>query len=142
MSKRFQRVLVVIFSLIFLLASALLILFNVKSNIVFFLTPSELQIEKHNNTIVRVGGMVKENSYSTYNNIKKFIITDNEKEIFVNYEGILPDLFKEKSGVVVEGKLINDNLNASKVFAKHDENYMPATISDKLKEKGFWNKNY
>ena len=97
MSKRFQRVLVVIFSLIFLLASALLILFNVKSNIVFFLTPSELQIEKHNNTIVRVGGMVKENSYSTYNNIKKFIITDNEKEIFVNYEGILPDLFKWSS---------------------------------------------
>ncbi len=142
MSKRFQRVLIIIFSLIFLLASALLILFNVRSNIVFFLTPSELQIEIHNNTIVRVGGMVKENSYSKKNNIKKFIITDKENEILVKYEGILPDLFKEKSGVVVEGKLINDTLNASEVFAKHDENYMPAGISEELKEKGFWNKNY
>ena len=88
--------------------------------------------------------MVKNKSYKfkTENNKNIFIITDYKNEIIVNFIGILPDLFKEGSGVVAEGSIKNNIFEAKKVFAKHDENYMPANISKKIKKIGYWNKEY
>ena len=111
---------------------------NLKNNLVFFFTPSEI-INKHNNNQnkIRVGGMVKKDSVVREVVVKEekqiqkisFIITDFKEEISVFYSGILPDLFKEGQGVVVEGKLINNfSINAEKVLAKHDENYMPPEL--------------
>ncbi len=111
---------------------------NLKNNLVFFFTPSEI-INKPNITQnkIRVGGMVKKDSVVREVVVKEekqiqkisFIITDFKEEISVFYSGILPDLFKEGQGVVVEGKLINNfSINAEKVLAKHDENYMPPEL--------------
>tara|TARA_B100001123_G_C15246251_1_gene1001032 strand:+ start:279 stop:719 length:441 start_codon:yes stop_codon:yes gene_type:complete len=145
MSKRFQRVVLIIGSLVFLLFSIILALFNIKNNVVFFFTPSELfnqEIESKNK--IRIGGIVKKNSYKFNEENKQnfFIITDFKDEIKVYFIGIVPDLFKEGSGVVAEGSINNDILNAKKIFAKHDENYMPKKISKELKKSGYWKKEY
>ena len=118
---------------------------RIKKNIVFFLTPSEISNSQLlSNKTIRIGGMVKNNSYrfneNDNNNI--FIITDYKKDITINFIGILPDLFREGNGVVVEGIIKKNTLIAEKVFAKHDENYMPENISKKLKENNYWNKKY
>tara|TARA_B100001123_G_scaffold349412_1_gene399392 strand:+ start:290 stop:727 length:438 start_codon:yes stop_codon:yes gene_type:complete len=145
MSKRFQRGIIIILSLLFLLTAVVLALFNINSNIVFFLTPSEI-LEKKITYVdkIRVGGIVKINSYqNNKDDIENiFVIKDNLNEIKVYYEGLLPDLFKEGSGVVAEGELQDNTLYAKRVFAKHDENYMPSNIADELKKSGYWNNQY
>ena len=128
-----------------ILGATLLILYNAKKNISFFYTPSELnssniKIGKQ----VRIGGFVEKNSFnkvtsSTFN----FNITDNKNSINVKYSGILPDLFREQQGAVIEGYFENyDLFNATTVFAKHDENYMPSSIKTSLENSGYWNKDY
>ena len=73
------------------------------------------------------------------NGIHRFKINDGNEEISVKFEGILPNLFAEDKGVVVEGKYIKDELFiALKVLAKHDENYMPPEVIDSLKQTGNW----
>jgi len=116
------------------------IFYNLRGNLVFFYSPTELiEKEKTITQKVRLGGMVKKNSVKrnmiTENDIKiqkvTFKITDFKNEIIVSYKGILPDLFKEGQGVVVEGKLNNHNgFVALNVLAKHDENYMPPELKD------------
>jgi len=145
MSLRFQRLLLILLTLIFLLASVLLILFNSKNNIVFFYTPSE--IIKENVLIdqnLRVGGFVKEGSLKEISlNTYEFQITDSENSIYIFYSGILPDLFREGQGAVVEGILERINIvKANNVYAKHDENYMPASIKKELEKNNQWKKNY
>ena len=145
MTIRFQRLLLIIISLIFLTTSILLILLNSKKNLIFFYTPSELlntnfEIDKK----IRIGGYVKKNSIINKGNNKyNFIITDNKNNISVFYQGFLPDLFREEQGVVIEGKILKNNtINATKVFAKHDENYMPASIKKQLENNEYWRKKY
>jgi len=145
MPKRFQRLILIALSLVFILIATILVLTNVKNNIVFFLTPSEIMnMEIVNKKKIRIGGFVKSNSLliQADTNLINFLITDNDKEIKVFYSGILPDLFKEGGGVVAEGALNNGILNAKKIYAKHDENYVPAEIKDQLKEKQYWKKDY
>ena len=143
MSLRFQRLVLILITLIMLGVAILLILFNTKQNIVFFYTPTELvetnlSIDKK----LRVGGFVKKTSFKTQSpNKHEFIITDNINDIVVYFEGILPDLFREGQGIVVEGFLKN-KLFASKVYAKHDENYMPASIKKELEKNNQWKKDY
>ena len=145
MSLRFQRLILIILTLIVLGAALLLILFNTKQNIVFFYTPSEL-LEKNIpfNKKLRIGGYVKKSSFveKSLNNYE-FKITDNTNDLLIIYKGMLPDLFREEQGIVVEG-LINKNNNivASKVYAKHDENYMPASIKKELEKNKQWKKDY
>jgi len=93
---------------------------------------------------VRIGGFVKKNSIiNKGNNSYNFIITDNKNEVLVEYIGLLPDLFKEEQGVVIEGKLkFNFTIHAFTVFAKHDENYMPASIQKQLQNNQYWKQNY
>ena len=145
MSIRFQRLLLILFSLFLLLTAILLILFNSKKNLVFFYTPSELLTSdaKINDT-VRIGGFVKKNSITIHKmNRYNFIVTDNEQSLQVSYAGLLPDLFKEEQGVVIEGKLLkNYTIKATKVFAKHDENYMPVSIKKQIENSKYWKKKY
>ena len=126
-------------------AAILLILFNTKNNIVFFYTPSELIEKKISLDVkIRIGGYVKESSLKKKSNNKyEFEITDNVSDLLVLYEGILPDLFREGQGTVIEGYINSqDIINASKVYAKHDENYMPASIKKELEKTNQWKKNY
>ena len=145
MSLRFQRLVLILLTLVMLSAAVFLILFNTKQNIVFFYTPSELL---ENNVALdkklRIGGYVKKSSFVEKSlNSYEFKITDNTKEILIFYKGMLPDLFREGQGTVVEGFLDkNNNIVASKVYAKHDENYMPASIKKELEKNNQWRKDY
>ena len=145
MSLRFQRLIFILITIFMLSAALLLILFNTKQNIVFFYTPTELienniSLDKK----VRIGGYVKNSSFIVKSlNDYEFKITDNENELLVFYKGILPDLFREGQGTVIEGFInINNNVIASKVYAKHDENYMPASIKKELEKNNQWKKEY
>ncbi|MDC1184952.1 cytochrome c maturation protein CcmE [Alphaproteobacteria bacterium] len=145
MSLRFQRLILILLTLILLGAALLLILFNTKQNIVFFYTPTELL--ENNITFdkkLRIGGYVKKLSFveKSLNNYE-FKITDNTNDLMIFYRGMLPDLFREDQGVVIEGFLDkNNNIVASRVFAKHDENYMPASIKKELEKNNQWKKDY
>ena len=145
MSLRFQRLILILITLVMLGAAIILILFNTKQNIVFFYTPSEL-IEKNISLDIkiRIGGYIKESSFKKISiNKYEFKIKDNNNDLSVFYVGILPDLFREGQGAVIEGFLNNKNIIiASKVFAKHDENYMPASIKKELEKKNQWKKVY
>ena len=144
MPPRIQKLIFIVISVIFLMISLIVILFNIEDNIVFFFTPSEIIENKIlNDENIRIGGLVKINSI-IYNEDKSidFIITDNKNDISVNYYGIIPDLFKEGSGVVAEGELLRKKLIANKILAKHDENYMPEGIKKQLIETDNWQKNY
>jgi cytochrome c-type biogenesis protein CcmE len=145
MSVRFQRLLLIIFSLIFLATAILLILFNSKKNLIFFYTPTEFLYS--NNDIgdkIRIGGFVKKESIINKGNSEyDFIITDLKNTLNISYKGILPDMFKEEQGAVIEGIILKNNIiEASTVFAKHDENYMPASIKKELENQKYWKKKY
>jgi cytochrome c-type biogenesis protein CcmE len=107
--------------------AAALVLNALNSNIALYVTPSEVAAGKApQGQAFRIGGMVKEGSLRRDNLTAHFIVTDTAKDIPVAYTGILPDLFKEGKGAVVQGKLDGEGLfRASEVLAKHDENYMP-----------------
>ena len=145
MTLRFQRFFLILLSLCMLILAVFLILYNSKNNIIFFYTPKELIENNVNiNEIVRVGAIVKEGSFKKIDAEKyEFIISDNIFSIDILYEGLLPDLFREGQGVVIEGKLVKENIiHASTVFAKHDENYMPESIKKELEKNQIWQKNY
>jgi cytochrome c-type biogenesis protein CcmE len=107
--------------------AAALVLNALNSNIALYVTPSEVAAGKSpKGQAFRIGGMVKDGSVKRDNLTVHFIVTDTAKDIPVSYTGILPDLFKEGKGAVVQGRLGADGkFTASEVLAKHDENYMP-----------------
>ena len=145
MSLRLQRLILILLTLIILGTATLLILSNTKKNIVFFYTPTELlQNNIALDTKLRIGGYVKKLSFIERSlNDYEFKITDNTNELLIFYKGILPDLFREEQGIVIEGFLNKDNnIIASKVFAKHDENYMPESIKKELEKNNQWKKEY
>ena len=117
---------------VFFLMSAL------KSNIVYFISPSELINSNNINQKLRLGGLVEEDSIISKGKLVKFRITDGNKSVLVQYNGILPDLFKEKQGVIVEGEFDSLIFNASNLLAKHDENYIPKEVANSLKQQGLW----
>ena len=125
-------------SLIFLTAilSVFLILQSLKDNVVYFQSPSEIKllVELDKNKI-RVGGMVKKQSVLVNSEEINFIITDFKNEINVRYSGAVPNLFEEGKGVVAEGFLKDRNyFMATKILAKHDENYMPPEVKKAIGE--------
>ena len=106
-----------------------LIIRALDSNLDFFFTPSELFLENiPNNKRIKVGGMVLEGSVTRDKTNIFFVITDYKGSIDVEFDGLVPDLFKEGSGVVALGYLKDKTLIAEDVLAKHDENYMPPSI--------------
>ena len=143
MKLKTQRLLKVSSLLFIFLVGCSILFYNLKNNLVFFFSPTEiLEKEISSKENVRLGGMVKKGSVKKKEieiELKKvqetvFTVTDFEKEISVYYIGILPDLFSEGQGVVVEGNLINKNrFKAELVLAKHDENYMPPELDNIVK---------
>ena len=126
---RKQRLLTVLLILTTSALGSFLIIRALDSNLHFFFTPSELFKEEiPNNKRIKVGGMVLEGSVTREKTNIFFVITDYEGSINVEFDGLVPDLFKEGSGVVVLGYLKDKTLIAEDVLAKHDENYMPPSI--------------
>ena len=135
-SKVKLRFLFIAIILITLILTIFLILKSLEENVVYFQSPTEIKLlsELKDNKI-RVGGMVKKDSISINVNEVKFIITDFKNEINVIYTGAVPNLFAEEKGVVAEGILKDRNFfSATKILAKHDENYMPPEIKEALGE--------
>ncbi len=120
-----------------LILSVFLVLKSLEENVVYFKSPSEVKMIKElNDKKIRIGGMVKKESVEMLKNEINFIITDLKNEIKVTYSGVIPNLFSEGKGVVAEGFLKDRNFfQASKILAKHDENYMPPEVKASLKEK-------
>ncbi len=117
--------------------SAFLILKSLEDNVLYFQSPSEIKtLSSLNEKKIRVGGMVKKNSIIVDAQNINFIITDFKSEINVTYSGAIPNLFEEEKGVVAEGFLKDKNFFlATKILAKHDENYMPPEVKAALEEK-------
>ena len=131
---RFFFIVLILFSLAL---TVFLVLKSLEENVVFFKSPSDLKLlEELKDKKIRVGGMVKKDSINITSNKINFIITDFKNEINVTYSGVIPNLFTEGKGVVAEGYLKDKSyFKASKILAKHDENYMPPEVKEALKEK-------
>ena len=117
--------------------SIFLILKSLEENVIFFQSPSEIKgLPELKKNKIRVGGMVKNNSILVETEELSFIITDFKNEIIVTYSGVVPNLFAEGKGVVAEGYLKDKNFFlATKILAKHDENYMPPEVKAAIEGK-------
>ena len=138
---RKQKRLAVIAGLAVVLAVAVgLILLALRDQIVFFYSPSEVKERVvAAGTPIRLGGLVKEGSWTRSGEVNDFIVTDGETEMAVRFVGIVPDLFKDGQGVVAEGSITPaGTFTATNVLAKHDENYMPKEVVEALKANGEW----
>jgi len=127
MKPRHKRIAIIVGALAGLGVAVGLVLNALQSNVAFFFTPTQvIGGEAPKNKAFRVGGMVREGSIKRDQMTVHFVITDTARDVAVSYTGILPDLFKEGKGAVVQGKLgHNGEFVATEVLAKHDENYMP-----------------
>ena len=144
MKAKYKRFFSVSFLMILFSVGCLILFFNLRNNLVFFYSPSEIIDQSfQSNQVIRIGGMVLEDSVKKKIILKddlkieeiSFIVTDLKNNIKVNYIGILPDLFADGKGVVVQGKLNNDlTFLADQVLAKHDENYMPPEVKSMLEK--------
>ncbi|MDC1330533.1 cytochrome c maturation protein CcmE [Pelagibacteraceae bacterium] len=123
--------------LVSVILTVFLVLQSLKENVVYFQSPSEIKsLIELNKKKIRVGGMVKEQSVSINSDEVNFIITDFKNEINVVYSGAVPNLFAEGKGVVAEGFLKDRNyFTATKILAKHDENYMPPEVKEAIGDK-------
>ena len=139
--RKSTRIKIIIVGLFLLGFSTFLIGFGLRETIQFFYTPSQLVKMNYNvNNNFRVGGLVKVGSIKKGKGKKiEFILEDQNNQIKIFYEGILPDLFKERMGIIASGFLNSEkNFIAKEILAKHDENYLPAEIVDSLKKQGIF----
>lgn len=136
---RKQRVIIYTSFLLCISIAVALVLYALQEKVDFFYTPAEIYVDKNKlmHRSFRLGGLVKPNSVHRSEALLYFTVMDKDREIQVVYQGIIPDLFQEGKGVVAEGRLhqaANDTISftANRVLAKHDENYMPPAIQQKL----------
>ncbi len=130
------RALFIFLILISLVLTIFLAVKSLEENVVYFKSPTDIKNlnEIKNVQKIRVGGMVKKNSIKINDKEIFFVITDFKNELLVNFNGSVPNLFEEGKGVVAEGFLKDKSfLNADKILAKHDENYMPPEVSEAMK---------
>lgn len=121
------------------------ILYTFNSQLVFFLSPTELaERPSPVGKKIRIGGLVEAGSLTHAADAKvSFMVTDMRNTLRVNYTGMLPTLFREGQGVVAEGSLARDgSFTATLILAKHDENYMPPEVADALKKSKHWKTDY
>ena len=140
MKTRHKRLALIVGALAVLGIIAALVLNALNSNIALYISPTDVAAGKApKDAVFRLGGLVKDGSLKREADgvTVAFVVTDTDKDIVVNYKGILPDLFKEGKGVVAQGKLAPDGrFVANEVLAKHDENYMPPEAAEALKQAG------
>jgi cytochrome c-type biogenesis protein CcmE len=141
---RKQKRLAIIAGLGAVLAIAATVIFvALRDQIVFFYSPSEIH-EKAiaAGTPIRLGGLVKEGTWKRVGETSDFVVTDGQTEMATHYVGLLPDLFREGQGVVIEGSVTPaGTFAATNVLAKHDENYMPKELVNELKKRGEWQRD-
>jgi cytochrome c-type biogenesis protein CcmE len=142
MTRKQKRFAIIGVGMSFIGGAAMLVLFALSSEITYFHSPSDV-IEKavKPGTRIRLGGLVETGSIIRGQGTQvSFTITDNAETVTVNFDGILPDLFREGQGVITEGSFneMGSPFVADSVLAKHDENYMPKEVADTLKERGVW----
>ena len=138
LSPKMRRGIGILLILAALGLAAMLVLSALRDHVVFFYGPSDIRAKAGHSQIVRLGGLVVEDSIQIDPDGIRFQVTDQITSIEVRYSGILPDLFREGQGVITEGRLDGDVFRADNVLAKHDETYMPAEVADLLKEQGVW----
>ncbi len=140
MTRKGKRLTLIVGAMAVLGVAAGLMLFALRDNIVFFYTPSELaKKQTASGARLRIGGLVKEGTVVKNGQNVRFTVTDKTSDLTVSYTGLLPDLFREGQGVVVDGVLQPDgDFRADSVLAKHDERYMPRDVADALKKQGVW----
>ena len=142
MTRKRRRLYLVLGGLGTLAVVSALVLSAFSDNLVFFYSPSELRAKNvPAGRMVRIGGLVETGSLEHEADGKSiaFKVTDGSQDVAVDYGGVVPDLFREGQGVVVEGALARDGtFRADSVLAKHDENYMPKEVVDALKKSGHW----
>ena len=139
MSPKAKRLLVVVAITALLGIAVMLVLSALRENIVFFYTPTDIVASgTKSGQPLRLGGLVKEGSVNIDGLQSVFTVTDGTADVTVRYDNALPSLFREGQGVVAEGSMDNGKFIATNVLAKHDENYMPAEVAEKLKSTGVW----
>ena len=142
MTRKRRRLLAVLAGMGMLGIAAALVLNALSDSLVFFYSPSDLKTKTvPQGRMLRIGGLVEEASVKRAGDGKTvtFRITDGDAAVPVTYSGVLPDLFREGQGVVVEGRLdAAGEVRAASVLAKHDERYMPKEVVDALKKSGRW----
>ena len=139
MKRKHRRLSVLLLAVQAAGTAAALVLTAFEDNLVYFRSPSEIAAWEASGERMRMGGLVKTGSLLRQGARVAFRVTDLKNEVEVIYEGILPDLFREGQGVVVEGRLLPGGVfRADGVLAKHDETYMPPEVAEALKESGRW----
>ena len=139
MSPKAKRLSVIAVIAALLGIAMMLVLGALRSNIVFFYTPTEITTSGTKpGEALRLGGLVKEGRVAIDGLQSVFTVTDGTADVTVHYDNALPSLFREGQGVVAEGSMKNGKFIATNVLAKHDENYMPAEVAKKLKSTGVW----
>ncbi|TAN55290.1 MAG: cytochrome c maturation protein CcmE [Magnetospirillum sp.] len=141
MTRKQRRLYFVLLGMLALGAAVALVLTAISDSLVYFYSPTDIVSQRiPEGRRMRVGGLVEEGSVKKDGKMVAFKVTDITNTVPVAYAGILPDLFREGQGVVVEGRIEKDGLfHASEVLAKHDEKYMPKEVADALKKSGQWN---
>ena len=139
--KRRRRFLFLLLGIFAFSLSGTLVLLASRDSLVYFYTPTELlKINNVEGKLIRIGGLVEIGTLKRKGDLTiNFIVDDGQNKIEVEYIGILPDLFREGQGVICEWKITGDNVFlASKILAKHDENYMPPEVAEAPKKSGKW----
>jgi cytochrome c-type biogenesis protein CcmE len=144
MTRKRRRLYIVLACGLGLGSAAALTLSAFSNDLVFFVSPTDvLQHTNDGNRSFRLGGLVEAGTVhrdiTQGEPVAVFRVTDGKNSVPVSYAGILPDLFREGQGVVVEGRMTPDGFVASEVLAKHDEKYMPPDVVQALKKSGHWN---
>ena len=138
---RKQRLILVLFVVVFSSVAVGLVAYALRGNINLFFPPADVAAGKAPvGQPIRVGGMVADGSVQRSDDslLVRFDITDFQATVTVEYEGILPDMFDEGQGAVASGVLNESGvLQASEVLAKHDENYMPPEVAEALENSGY-----
>ncbi len=145
MKRKSQRLVFVVLGVVILGVASGLALYAMRDSLQFFYSPSDLlALDRSPAGVVRLGGLVEDGSLSARDGLTvRFRVRDGKQSLLVRYDqqahGLLPDLFREGQGVIVEGTLGADGgFDARSVLAKHDENYMPPEVADALKRSGEW----
>ena len=139
MSPKAKRLSVIAAIATLLGIAVMLVLGALRDNIVFFYTPTDIKTSSAKlGGALRLGGLVKEGSVKINGLQSVFTVTDGGANVIVHYDNALPSLFREGQGIVAEGSMNNGKFIATNILAKHDENYMPAEVAEKLKNTGVW----
>ncbi len=140
MTRKRKRLAILVAGLVALGGATAMVLAAFRDSLVFFYSPSELVAKPGlADGRIRIGGLVENQTVVHEDGSHmSFRVTDGKTDIAVNYDGMLPDLFREGQGVVAEGRIQDGVFVANTILAKHDEKYMPPEVAAALKKSGHW----